>query len=333
MKLNLYDFDGTIYDGDSSVDFFIYNLKKNKKIIKMLPKILYKTIKYKLKLITDTELKEYIFSYLTYINDIDYEVKEFWKTHENKIKKFYLEKNHSKDLITSASPQFFLKPICDKLKVYDLIGSDINKKTGKFNKENNRGIEKVKTFKEKYPNGIIMEMYSDSMNDKPLLDLAKKSFLIKKNNIYDYKTYKPNIIKRIWDKCWDIYHKKEELWNYLIVGGLTTVVSIGSYAIFAECLKLNYIISNILSWIFAVIFAYYTNRIFVFKSENKNKTKEFISFVSSRILTLLLDTGLMILLVELLNVNDMISKILVQVIIVIANYVLSKLIVFKKKEL
>lgn len=333
MKFYLYDFDGTIYDGDSSVDFFIYNLKNNKKIMKMLPKILYKTIKYKLKLIGDTDLKEYIFSYLKYVPDIDSEVTEFWKNNENKIKQFYLEKDHSKDLITSASPEFFLKPICDKLKVFDLIGSDVDKKTGKFNKENNRGINKVKSFKEKYPKGIIMEMYSDSMNDKPLLDIAKKSYVIKKDKIYDYKTYKPSIIKRIWNKCFSIYHKNEEIWNYLIAGGLTTLVSIGSYALFAKCFNINYIISNILSWIVAVVFAYFVNRIFVFKSKDKNKLKEFLSFTGARLLTLLLDTGLMILLVQILHVNDMISKVLVQIIIIIANYLISKLIIFRKKEL
>ena len=59
-------------------------------------------------------------------------------------------------------------------------------------------------------------MYSDSLNDKPLLDLANKSYFIKKNTIYDYKTYKPIFIVRLWNWCWDIYHKNEELWNYFV---------------------------------------------------------------------------------------------------------------------
>lgn len=332
MKLNLYDFDGTIYDGDSSVDFFKYCLKKNKKITKMLPKMGIMFIKYKLKLITVTELKEYIFSYVIYIDNIDQEIKDFWKINKTKLKNFYLVKDHSHDIIISASPEFLLKPICKELKVKDLIASDVNKKNGHFNKPNNYKEEKVKRFRELYPDAIIEEMYSDSFNDKPLLDIANKSFFIKKNTIYDYQTYKPNIIKRIWDYCWSIYHKKEEVWNYLIVGALTTLVSIVSFALCSKGMNLDLITSNILSWICAVLFAYYTNRIFVFRSKNKNIVKEFISFTGSRVLTLLLDTGLMLLMVETMKIDELIAKIIVQFIIVIANYIISKLIVFKKNK-
>lgn len=332
MKYYLYDFDGTIYDGDSSVDFFKFCLKKDKSIYKMLPKLGIKFLAYKSKNITDTELKEFIFSFLKNFKNIDEIVKEFWKNHESKIKNFYLEKKHNQDIIISASPEFLLKPICQKLKVKDLIASDVDKTTGKFNKPNNRGEAKVKVFYEKYPNAEIMEMYSDSLHDKPLLDLAKKSYFVKKNKLYDYKTYKPNLIKRFWNWGWGIYHKNEELWNYLIVGALTTVVSIGSYSIFSKLLKINYLISNVLSWIVSVIFAYFTNRWFVFHSKEKKKFKEFIAFVSSRVLTLLLDSCLMIVGVDYLKIDDLFTKILVQIIIVISNYILSKLIVFKKEK-
>lgn len=332
MKYYLYDFDGTIYDGDSSVDFFKFCLKKDKSIYKMLPKVVIKFLAYKSKNITDTELKEFIFSFLKNFKNVDEIVKEFWKTHESKIKSFYIEKNHDQDIIISASPEFLLKPICIKLKVKDLIASDVDKTTGKFKKPNNRGEEKVKEFYKKYPKAEILEMYSDSLHDKPLLDLAKKSYFVKKNKLYDYKTYKPNLIKRFWNWGWGIYHKNEELWNYLIIGALTTLVSIGSYSIFSKLLKINYLISNVLSWIVSVIFAYFTNRWFVFHSKEKKKFKEFMAFISSRLLTLLLDSGLMIVGVDYLKIDDLVTKILVQIVIVIANYVLSKLIVFKKEK-
>lgn len=332
MKYYLYDFDGTIYDGDSSVDFFKFCLKKDKTIYKMLPKLAIKFLAYKSKNITDTELKEYVFSFLKNFKNIDKVVKEFWETHESKIKNFYLEKKHDQDIIISASPEFLLKTICEKLKVKDLIASDVDKTTGKFKKPNNRGEAKVKEFYKKYPKAEILEMYSDSLHDKPLLDLAKKSYFVKKNKLYDYKTYKPNLIKRFWNWGWRIYHKNEELWNYLIIGALTTVVSIGSYSIFSKLLKINYLISNVLSWVVSVIFAYFTNRWFVFHSKEKKKFKEFIAFVSSRVLTLLLDSCLMIVGVDYLKIDDLLTKILVQIIIVISNYILSKLIVFKKEK-
>ena len=328
MKLNLYDFDGTIYDGDSTFDFIKFCIKKNKNVKKNYIKILVAFLKYKTKYITLTEFKEVIFSFLNYFDNIDEIVKEFWQTHKNKIKSFYLERKHTKDIIISASAYFLLKPICDELKVKDLIATDVDKKTGKFNKPNNRGEEKVKVFKEKYPNAKIMEMYSDSFHDKPLLDIATNSYIVKKNNIYDYQTYKPNIIKRVWNFGWSIYHKNEEIWNYLIVGGLTTSVSIVSYGICSKGLGIDYVISNIISW----IFAYFTNKWFVFHSKNVNMIKEFISFTGSRLLTLLLDTGLMVLFVEVIKIDDLIAKIIVQVAVIIGNYIISKLIVFKENK-
>ena len=124
---------------------------------------------------------------------------------------------------------------------------------------------------------------------------------------------------------------------YIIIGGLTTVVSLLSYYIFTLKLldpsnPLELTIANILSWICAVTFAYFTNRTFVFRSKNKNKLKEAIKFYLSRILTLLLDIIIMFVMVNLLNVNDRISKIIVQVIVTVGNYIISKFFVFKSKN-
>ena len=330
MELYLYDFDGTIYDGDSSVDFFKFCARKNKKVRKLYFRIIINFLKYKTKYLSITEFKESVFSFLNNFENTEKLVDDFWKTHKNKIKSFYNEKDHQNDVIISASPYFLLKPICDELNVKDLIASDVDITTGHFNSPNNRGEEKVKRLKEKYPNALIKEMYSDSLHDKPLLDIAENSYLVKKDKIYNYLTYKPNVIVRFWNFGWSIYHKNEELWNYLIIGAFTTLVSIGSYALFSKALHIGYLISNILSWIVSVIFAYFTNRWFVFHSENRNILKEFTSFTGSRLLTLLLDTLLMVLFIELLKMDDFIAKILVQVVIVIANYIISKFLVFKK---
>ena len=81
--------------------------------------------------------------------------------------------------------------------------------------------------------------------------------------------------------------------------------------------------------VLSVIFSYFTNRWLVFHSKNKNKINEFLKFTGSNVLTLLLDSGLMVLGVECLKIDDLIIKILVQVIIVISNYIISNLIVFK----
>lgn len=330
MKYNLYDFDKTIYDGDSSKDFILFCFKKNKYLFKNIFKFSLNFIKYLIKKITITEFKESVFSFLKDIKDIDQLVSEFWVIHEKNIKKFYLEQKTDKDIIISASPEFLLKPIAKKLKVNDLIASDVDKYTGKFKRPNSRGNEKVKLLYQKYPKAIVEVMYSDSMHDKPLLDIAKKSYVVIGNKIIDYQDYQPNIFKRIINYSLKIYHKNKEIWNYLIVGGCTTIVSIGSYGIFSKILAINYIVSNILSWILAVLFAYITNRLFVFYSKENNKIKESLIFIGSRLLTLGLETFLLIILVDLILIDDLISKIFTQIVVVISNYLISKLIVFKK---
>jgi len=133
------------------------------------------------------------------------------------------------------------------------------------------------------------------------------------------------------EKYNNLNKKYKEAINYLIVGGLTTVVSITTYWI-ARLFIDSYKISNIISWIFAVLFAYITNRKYVFHSNNVNKVKEMFNFLLSRIATLVIEFIFLYIFVSIIHIDDRISKIIVQVIIIILNYIFSKLFVFKDKE-
>lgn len=126
-----------------------------------------------------------------------------------------------------------------------------------------------------------------------------------------------------------IYEQHKEVINYLIFGVLTTLVSVVSYKLFT-LIGINYLISNLLSWIISVTFAYFTNRKYVFESKSNNYLKELILFFSSRITSLLIEMALMFILVDLIKVDDFIAKILCQVVVIVINYILSKLVVFKK---
>ena len=135
----------------------------------------------------------------------------------------------------------------------------------------------------------------------------------------------------------ELFNKYKKIIMYLIFGVLTTVISlIVYYALTYTILNPNnsiYLqIANILSWIAGVLFAYFTNRKYVFESKNENKLKEFISFVGARVTTLILDMLIMGVGVSLLHGNDKILKLISQVLVIVGNYVLSKLIVFKKKN-
>lgn len=137
-------------------------------------------------------------------------------------------------------------------------------------------------------------------------------------------------------KIINLYKKYEEIINYIIVGGLTTVVSLGSYYICVLLFLdpkngLELQIANIISWIAAVTFAYFSNRKFVFKSKNENILKEASKFYLSRVSTLIIDMLFMMIFVTLFTMNDKLAKLLVQFIILALNYIFSKLFVFKNK--
>lgn len=147
--------------------------------------------------------------------------------------------------------------------------------------------------------------------------------------------HEKNPFVKFWNWGWGIYYKNPEVWNYLIVGLLTTLVSFIVYFAVTRTfldvsVPMELQIANIISCIISVAFAYVTNRIFVFKSKNKNIFVEVTKFVGSRILSLLMDIGIMFLVVTVLSMSDIIGKLISQVVVIIANYVLSKLLVFKK---
>ncbi len=130
----------------------------------------------------------------------------------------------------------------------------------------------------------------------------------------------------------NLYNKYKEIINYLIFGVLTTIVSILSYALFTRIFHIDIYISSVLSWILAVTFAFITNRIFVFNSKERNIILELIKFYLSRLASLGIELLLMHLFVKIFNINDMISKIIVQGIVIVLNYIFSKIFVFKKKQ-
>ena len=190
MKINIYDFDGTIYDGDSTLDFYFYCLKKNIKIFFLIPKQLFSIFLYFIKVKNKDQMKETFFSFLKYIDDIDEYLINFWNQNYKKIKKWYLDSNHDNDVIISASPEFLLEIPIKKLKIKKLIATLVDKKSGKFLSNNCHGKEKVKRLFEEYSNIIVTKMYTDSLTDKPLLDIALNGYIVKKDNLIIYKKEK-----------------------------------------------------------------------------------------------------------------------------------------------
>ena len=135
-----------------------------------------------------------------------------------------------------------------------------------------------------------------------------------------------NLIKKVLNR---------ETISYLICGVLTTAVSMGVYWLGYDVLKMDVLIANVFSWILAVSFAYVVNKIFVFQSKTKafhEIVKEVIAFFGGRVGTLLVETLILFIFVTTLGFHEMIVKLAAQFIVLVLNYVISKLFIFKKKQ-
>ncbi|SEH44456.1 Putative flippase GtrA (transmembrane translocase of bactoprenol-linked glucose) [Halobacillus karajensis] len=118
----------------------------------------------------------------------------------------------------------------------------------------------------------------------------------------------------------------KEIFLYLLFGGLTTLVNIVSY--YGSSLFTDYRVATILAWVVSVLFAFITNKLYVFRSENAS-TKEFLPFLGARVLSLFMDLGVMIVFVDLFKQDDLLAKIIANVLVVIFNYIASKFFIFK----
>ncbi len=188
--MNVYDFDNTIYDGESGVDLFKFFLRKDPGLLLKIPwgaKLLYdyKFLKLPLQTVLDKHTPR-IEAYGQKIGDLRVLAKEFWDKNAIKIKPFYIKQRSEDDLIISACLDFVLDEVCRRLGGISYIGSevDMEKKTLiRFCYREN----KVLMFKEKYPGCKIDNLYTDSFNDQPLMDISENVYLVSGNKVTKIK--------------------------------------------------------------------------------------------------------------------------------------------------
>ena len=202
-------------------------------------------------------------------------------------------------------------------------------------------LSKYKEHTNDHQKQIIKE-FSDKGYILELKDFNQLGKLIEKSKNFKPKKFvsnTDNMINLISDYIekenhisW--YNKYREVLLYLVFGALTTLVNI---VVFYLCrkLKLETYLSNAVAWFLSVLFAFITNKLYVFESKNKNfkeNFREIFSFVGFRILSLIFDMAFMYLMIEIISFNEMGAKILANIFVIILNYVFSKLFIFKKRK-
>ena len=176
--MNVYDFDGTIYNGDSTIDFYKYCIKKNPKIILLFPYQVSFFLAYKLKIVDKKKFKEGFYSFLKLLPDTDNLILKFWDDHICKINKWFFELNEQNDVIITASPEFLVEEAARRIGVDTVIGSKVDPYTGKTTGENCYGKEKVKRFQEIFGDLIPDRFYTDSFSDTPMIRYAKDAYMV-----------------------------------------------------------------------------------------------------------------------------------------------------------
>lgn len=170
------------------MQFYCFCLRRHPKILRYLPGQFTAFVRYYVfHLGTKTQMKERFYCYFQAVPDIRTEARVFWERNESKLlQSWYLEQKQPNDVIISASPEFLLEPICQKLGVA-LIGSQVDPATGRYRGINCHGAEKVRRFEQQFPGAEIQCFYSDSYSDTPLAELAKMSFLVKGESLTPWK--------------------------------------------------------------------------------------------------------------------------------------------------
>ena len=189
--MNVFDFDNTIYDGESTLDLFFYYIIRKPWLLKMLPEVLKAFARYKK---GDVSLTEVVDIYVPMVEkealrvfDFENDPKKFWDKHERKIKPLYQELRSEDDLIITASPDFNIEEICSRLGIKRYLTSRVNRQTGAVEFANIRE-NKIKAFFEEYGDEKIDNFYTDSPeNDAPLIEAAEHAFIVKGSKITQIK--------------------------------------------------------------------------------------------------------------------------------------------------
>lgn len=188
--MKVFDFDNTLYHGESSIEFGFFLMKKNIKVALWIPKMLFGLLRYKMCLISREEIMNQTDDFMKIIISSKKEVEdmafEFWEKNEKYLHKELIEKIEADDIIITASPSFIIEPLKNKLRTSNIISSEIDL-ANKHVVNLIFGEHKVKAYREKYGETPIDCFYTDSYNDKSLMDISKTVFLVDKKSIKQIK--------------------------------------------------------------------------------------------------------------------------------------------------
>ena len=210
--MNVYDFDGTIFPTDCSIDFCLWCMKRNPKLwVTWFPRMMKTLVLYKMGKVKNHRLQRELFSYLTMIDDFDEQIERYWDKNEKRIAPWYLAQKKPDDLIISASPDCIIGPIAKRLGV-NCVASEFDREFAVFTNNLMYAKEKARYISDHgFP--MIDNFYSDSLTDTPIALCAEKAHLVKNNasTVVDWPDLDQETMAKVKEKIdtgWDIHLKE-----------------------------------------------------------------------------------------------------------------------------
>ena len=212
--MNVYDFDGTIFPKDCSIDFCIWCMNRHPRLwFSFFPKAVKYLILRKMGKMPEYLMQRKFFGYLTLIDDFDVQIERYWDKNEKKIAAWYLAQKRADDLIISASPTCIIGPIAKRLGV-NYVATDFDREYGVFINNMMYAREKAKYIIDHgFP--MIENFYSDSLADTPLALCAEKAHLVtnKASTVVDWPDLDKETMDKVKEKIdtgWNIHLKEDE---------------------------------------------------------------------------------------------------------------------------
>ena len=187
--MNVFDFDNTIYRGDSTADFILYNIKKQPFLSVYVLRFACAYCFYKLHLTSKTGAKQVLFRMFRRIPSMEDRLRDFWMEHMCNIKSWYPGIHRDDDVVISASPEFLVLPACRALGISSVMGSPVDMHSGAYTGLNCSGSEKILRFRERYPDVAIENFFSDSLSDSPMAGISQQAYLVKGDNFFPWPSH------------------------------------------------------------------------------------------------------------------------------------------------
>lgn len=183
ITMNVYDWDDTIYRGDSTVGFVKYLWLHCPKTLINLPRTVWFGLLYVIRIVPKLTFKSNLYRMFRYVEDMEKVVEDYTSSHLNHVKQWYKDTQKEDDVVISASPEFLIQSFCKKVGIKTCMASVVDMHTGEYSGLNCHGEEKVRRYREVFNDTTIENFYSDSYSDTPLARIAENAYLVKGDNL------------------------------------------------------------------------------------------------------------------------------------------------------